>query len=66
MKALERRGFITRADDRDGASGSASYKLFKDASDRIDTAENEKNKLVNKLSRGDELPTGVLESLSEA
>ncbi|MSR45889.1 MAG: DNA-directed RNA polymerase subunit beta [Planctomycetes bacterium] len=45
----------------DHAFGMPAYKLFKDASDRIDTAENEKNKLVNKLSRGDELPTGVLE-----
>ncbi|MBM4013356.1 MAG: DNA-directed RNA polymerase subunit beta [Planctomycetes bacterium] len=45
----------------DNGYGMAAYKLFKDASDRIDTAENEKNKLVNKLSRGDELPTGVLE-----
>jgi DNA-directed RNA polymerase subunit beta len=45
----------------DGATGAPAYKLFKDASDRIDASENEKNKLVNKLSRGDELPTGVLE-----
>ncbi len=45
----------------DSAFGMGAYKLFKDASDRIDSAENEKNKLVNKLSRGDELPTGVLE-----
>jgi DNA-directed RNA polymerase subunit beta len=45
----------------DSAAGAAAYKLFKDASDRIDASENEKNKLVNKLSRGDELPTGVLE-----
>ena len=28
---------------------------------RIDEAESKKNKLVNRLSRGDELPTGVLE-----
>jgi DNA-directed RNA polymerase subunit beta len=45
----------------DEPAGPAAYKLFKEASDRIDSAENEKNKLVNKLSRGDELPTGVLE-----
>ena len=30
-------------------------------SNRIDEAESKKNKLVNRLSRGDELPTGVLE-----
>ena len=29
--------------------------------ERIEEAETEKNKLVNRLSRGDELPTGVLE-----
>jgi DNA-directed RNA polymerase subunit beta len=29
--------------------------------ERIEDAETEKNKLVNRLSRGDELPTGVLE-----
>ncbi len=29
--------------------------------DKIDYRESEKNKLVNRLSRGDELPTGVLE-----
>jgi DNA-directed RNA polymerase subunit beta len=45
----------------EGEEGEEVYRLFKAASDRIDTAENEKNKLVNKLSRGDELPTGVLE-----
>jgi DNA-directed RNA polymerase subunit beta len=33
----------------------------KDVYDRIDILESEKNKVVNRLSRGDELPTGVLE-----
>ncbi len=41
--------------------GEKLYATFKHHSDRIDMHENEKNKLVNKLSRGDELPTGVLE-----
>jgi DNA-directed RNA polymerase subunit beta len=36
-------------------------RLIKDLYDRIDVAESEKNKEVNRLSRGDELPTGVLE-----
>jgi DNA-directed RNA polymerase subunit beta len=36
-------------------------RLLKDAYDRIDVAESDKNKEVNRLSRGDELPTGVLE-----
>jgi len=35
--------------------------LVQESSDRIEEAETEKNKLVNRLSRGDELPTGVLE-----
>jgi DNA-directed RNA polymerase subunit beta len=30
-------------------------------SEKVEEAETEKNKLVNRLSRGDELPTGVLE-----
>ncbi len=36
-------------------------RFLKDAYDRIDALEAEKNKQVNRLSRGDELPTGVLE-----
>jgi len=36
-------------------------RLLKDKYHRIDVLEAEKNKLVNRLSRGDELPTGVLE-----
>ncbi len=36
-------------------------KTLKDAFHRIDVHEAEKNKRVNRLSRGDELPTGVLE-----
>ncbi|MGE3172897.1 MAG: DNA-directed RNA polymerase subunit beta [Planctomycetota bacterium] len=35
--------------------------LVQESADRIEEAETEKNKLVNRLSRGDELPTGVLE-----
>ncbi|MCC6669720.1 MAG: DNA-directed RNA polymerase subunit beta [Planctomycetes bacterium] len=35
--------------------------LVQQYSERIEEAETEKNKLVNRLSRGDELPTGVLE-----
>ncbi|MCG3133734.1 MAG: DNA-directed RNA polymerase subunit beta [Planctomycetes bacterium] len=38
-----------------------ALRVIKDIYDRIDTLENEKNKRVNRLSRGDELPTGVLE-----
>jgi DNA-directed RNA polymerase subunit beta len=35
--------------------------LIQESADRIEEAETEKNKLVNRLSRGDELPNGVLE-----
>ncbi len=41
--------------------GEQAYRAFRQRADNIDVSENEKNKLVNKLSRGDELPTGVLE-----
>ncbi|MBL8692991.1 MAG: DNA-directed RNA polymerase subunit beta [Planctomycetes bacterium] len=35
--------------------------VVREFGDKIDAKEAEKNKLVNRLSRGDELPTGVLE-----
>jgi DNA-directed RNA polymerase subunit beta len=35
--------------------------LVQSFTDKIEAVETEKNKLVNRLSRGDELPTGVLE-----
>ncbi|RKY22633.1 MAG: DNA-directed RNA polymerase subunit beta [Planctomycetota bacterium] len=37
------------------------YLTFRSYAGRIEEQENEKNKVVNRLSRGDELPTGVLE-----
>ncbi|MBM3984081.1 MAG: DNA-directed RNA polymerase subunit beta [Planctomycetes bacterium] len=37
------------------------YRCFREYADKIEEQENEKNKVVNRLSRGDELPTGVLE-----
>jgi len=37
------------------------YRAFREFADKIEEQENEKNKVVNRLSRGDELPTGVLE-----
>jgi DNA-directed RNA polymerase subunit beta len=45
----------------DGEGKDRSLRVIKDIYDRIDTLENDKNKRVNRLSRGDELPTGVLE-----
>ncbi len=45
----------------DGAAKDRGWRVVIDLYDRIDALENEKNKCVNRLSRGDELPTGVLE-----
>jgi DNA-directed RNA polymerase subunit beta len=42
-------------------TGEKLYKTFREYADQIEERENEKNKVVNRLSRGDELPTGVLE-----
>jgi DNA-directed RNA polymerase subunit beta len=42
-------------------TGEKLYRAFREYADKIEEHENEKNKVVNRLSRGDELPTGVLE-----
>ncbi len=42
-------------------TGEKMYLTFREFADKIEERENEKNKIVNRLSRGDELPTGVLE-----
>jgi DNA-directed RNA polymerase subunit beta len=47
--------------DAKGKTRREALALIKDYCDRIEEAESEKNKIVNRLSRGDELPTGVLE-----
>ncbi|GJM22204.1 MAG: DNA-directed RNA polymerase subunit beta [Planctomycetota bacterium] len=44
-------------------TGEKIYQTFREYADRIEEQENEKNKVVNRLSRGDELPTGVLEKV---
>ncbi len=57
------RDFI-RAGAEESGKKSISKKiesLIKDYSDRIKSREAERNKRVNRLSRGDELPPGVLE-----
>jgi DNA-directed RNA polymerase subunit beta len=45
----------------DAEQRAALMMRLQEFNDRIDESEAEKNKLVNRLSRGDELPTGVLE-----
>jgi DNA-directed RNA polymerase subunit beta len=49
------------ADEAKGSTRTELLELVQQYSERIGDAENDKNKLVNRLSRGDELPTGVLE-----
>ena len=49
------------ADGQTAKTKSALISLVQSFTDRIEAVETEKNKLVNRLSRGDELPTGVLE-----
>ncbi len=39
----------------------AAIKVIREYADRIEAAEDEKNRVIGKLTRGDELPTGVLE-----
>jgi DNA-directed RNA polymerase subunit beta len=46
---------------KDPRGKRASHDVMKKYFDRIDEYETEKTKKVNRLSRGDELPTGVLE-----
>jgi DNA-directed RNA polymerase subunit beta len=54
---------ITTAVDgmKDNADRKTAHEIVKKYLDRIDEYETEKTKRVNRLSRGDELPNGVLE-----
>src|SRR5262245_8247013 len=45
----------------DPAQAQKAHALINEYQSKIDGRETEKNKIVNRLSRGDELPTGVLE-----
>ena len=49
------------AEEQEGTLKTDLLATVQEFGDRIEEAETEKNKLVNRLSRGDELPTGVLE-----
>ncbi|MFB3065501.1 MAG: DNA-directed RNA polymerase subunit beta, partial [Planctomycetota bacterium] len=55
------RSQVLKEKEEDGPDREARLRYLKDAYDRIDAMEAAKNKDVNRLSRGDELPTGVLE-----
>ena len=61
MKELRDRLKARIIHSQDSHRKEQSNRLIKECYDRIDVEESEKNKLVNRLSRGDELPTGVLE-----
>jgi len=56
---IKRSGYL----DVSGKEKREAYRILKEYSDKIEEAESEKNKIVNRLSRGDELPTGVLETV---
>ena len=60
MRAV-RNAVRAAADGVPAKTKSALVALVQSFTDRIEAVETEKNKLVNRLSRGDELPTGVLE-----
>ncbi|GAB4151455.1 MAG: DNA-directed RNA polymerase subunit beta [Planctomycetota bacterium] len=49
------------AEEQEGKLKTDLLACISEYGDRLEEAETEKNKLVNRLSRGDELPTGVLE-----
>ena len=51
----------TAGDQAEGETRAKVYEAIAEHQQKIDADEAEKTKLVNKLSRGDELPTGVLE-----
>ncbi|MEM7202792.1 MAG: DNA-directed RNA polymerase subunit beta [Planctomycetota bacterium] len=55
------RDAVRQAAEESDKHKSQLLDLVQEYSEKIEEAETEKNKLVNRLSRGDELPTGVLE-----
>ncbi|MBK8098913.1 MAG: DNA-directed RNA polymerase subunit beta [Planctomycetes bacterium] len=65
MLILDLRGIRDRvrviAEEQEGQARTDILQFVQEFGDRIELAETEKNKLVNRLSRGDELPNGVLE-----
>src|SRR5207249_9115641 len=50
-------------EEKDKAKREKAVSVINDYTARIENKETEKNKIVNRLSRGDELPTGVLEKV---
>ena len=61
LRAIRDRVRAVAEEQKDAKVRADMLALVQESSDRIEEAETEKNKLVNRLSRGDELPTGVLE-----
>jgi DNA-directed RNA polymerase subunit beta len=61
LRAIRDRVRAVAEEQQDAKVRAEMLALVQESADRIEEAETEKNKLVNRLSRGDELPTGVLE-----
>ncbi|MEQ1630728.1 MAG: DNA-directed RNA polymerase subunit beta [Planctomycetota bacterium] len=61
LRAIRDRVRAVAEEQKDAKIRTDMLALVQESADRIEEAETEKNKLVNRLSRGDELPTGVLE-----
>jgi DNA-directed RNA polymerase subunit beta len=61
LRAIRDRVRQVAEETTDAAKRTALLAALQEFGDRIEESEAEKNKLVNRLSRGDELPQGVLE-----
>jgi DNA-directed RNA polymerase subunit beta len=61
LRELKDRVHINNLRVRGEARRQSGIKIIREYADRIETAEDEKNRMIGKLTRGDELPTGVLE-----
>ncbi|MHC5080021.1 MAG: DNA-directed RNA polymerase subunit beta, partial [Planctomycetota bacterium] len=61
LRELKDRVHINNLRVRGEARRQSGIKIIREYADRIETAEDEKNRIIGKLTRGDELPTGVLE-----
>ena len=61
LRAIRDRLRAVAEEQGDAKLRAGMLQLVQESGNRIEESETEKNKLVNRLSRGDELPTGVLE-----
>jgi DNA-directed RNA polymerase subunit beta len=61
LRAIRDRVRQVAEEQSDAKQRQSLLQILQEFNDRIEESEAEKNKLVNRLSRGDELPQGVLE-----